>query len=46
LSNCNYDGAGKALQAIYGKLYPRNDATLTGQMIRFDQTEFIKNAKQ
>ncbi len=38
LSNCEYDGAGTALQAILpGKLNPRNDATLSGKIIRFSQ---------
>ena len=41
LSNCNYDGAGKALEQIYGTLIARNDGTLSGQMLEFDQTEFI-----
>ena len=38
LSKCEYDGAGAALQAILpGKLNPRNDATLSGKIIRFSQ---------
>lgn len=41
ISDCNYDGSGKALQQIYGALNPRNDGTLTGSLIEFDQTEFI-----
>ena len=43
VSYCNYDGAGLALQQIYGTLNPRNDGTLTGQMLEFDQSEFLSN---
>jgi len=43
LSNCHYDGAGKALETIYGKLKPRNDGAPTGEMIKFDQSEFCPN---
>ena len=41
ISNCNFDGAGAALQWIHGPLNPRNDGTLSGTLVRFDQTEFI-----
>jgi hypothetical protein len=41
ISNCRFDGAGTALQWIYGQLNARNDGTLGGTLIRFDQTEFI-----
>ncbi|KAL3477664.1 Alpha/Beta hydrolase protein [Aspergillus californicus] len=37
ISNCGYDGAGAALQWIYGYLNPRNTGTLAGQIISFDQ---------
>lgn len=43
LSNCNFDGAGKALNHIYGALNARNDGTLSGQFIEFDQSEFVSN---
>jgi poly(3-hydroxybutyrate) depolymerase len=42
LSNCKYDGAGVALNAIYpGQLKPRNDGTLSGQLLAFSQAEFF-----
>jgi hypothetical protein len=41
ISNCHFDGAGAALQWIHGPLNARNDGTLGGSLVRFDQTEFI-----
>ncbi|HEX4583891.1 MAG TPA: PHB depolymerase family esterase [Burkholderiaceae bacterium] len=41
ISNCHFDGAGAALQWIHGALNPRNDGTLGGSLLQFDQTEFI-----
>eukprot|EP00756_Hemistasia_phaeocysticola_P024191 Hpha_TRINITY_DN15933_c4_g8::TRINITY_DN15933_c4_g8_i1::g.72981::m.72981 len=41
LSNCNYDGAGKALNTIYSGLKPRNDGTLSGKLLEFSQSEFL-----
>jgi len=41
ISNCHFDGAGAALQWIHGPLNPRNDGTLGGSLVPFDQTEFI-----
>lgn len=41
ISNCNFDGAGTALQWMYGTLNARNNGTLTGSVIQFDQTEFL-----
>lgn len=38
ISNCNYDGAGAALQWLYGSLNSRNTGTLTGSIVSFDQT--------
>jgi hypothetical protein len=38
VSNCGYDGAGEALQWMYGSLVPRNEGLLTGSVISFDQT--------
>uniref|UniRef100_A0A7S4IR61 Fibronectin type-III domain-containing protein n=1 Tax=Vannella robusta TaxID=1487602 RepID=A0A7S4IR61_9EUKA len=43
VSYCEYDGAGNALSQIYGVLNPRNNGTLTGQMLEFDQSEFLSN---
>ena len=37
ISNCGYDGAGEVLKWMYGALKPRNDGTLTGRLIEFDQ---------
>lgn len=38
VSNCGYDGAGAALEWIYGNLNPRNTGTLSGQLLAFSQT--------
>lgn len=41
ISNCHFDGAGAALQWFYGTLAARNDGTLGGRLIQFDQTAFV-----
>lgn len=41
ISNCSYDGAGAALSWMYGTLSARNNGTLGGSVIPFDQTAFI-----
>ena len=41
INNCGYDGPGALLQHIYGPLSPRNTGTLSGQLIQFDQSEFL-----
>ena len=41
ISNCHFDGAGVALQWIHGTLNARNDGTLGGSLVQFDQTEFV-----
>ncbi len=44
INNCGYDAAGALLQHIYsdaGALSPRNTGTLSGQLIQFDQSEFL-----
>jgi len=43
ISNCHYDGAGVALQQLYPGLSPRNNGTLSGKFINFDQTPFLPN---
>merc|ERR1711934_281398 len=43
VSYCDYDGAGNTLKHIYGDLAPRNNGTLGGQMLEFDQSEFLAN---
>ncbi|MBV8656942.1 MAG: fibronectin type III domain-containing protein [Burkholderiales bacterium] len=43
ISNCGYDAAGALLQQIYGPLNARNNGTLGGQYIQFDQSQFIAN---
>ncbi len=45
ISNCNFDGAGAVLQWIYGTLNPRNNGTLGGSLVQFDQTPFIASGK-
>lgn len=44
INNCGYDGPGALLAHIYaggGALVPRNTGTLSGQLIQFDQAEFL-----
>jgi len=41
VSNCNYDGAGEAFKKIIGNLHARNNGTLNGRIVKFDQTEFL-----
>src|SRR5258706_1377496 len=41
ISNCSFDGAGATLKQLYGALNARNNGTLGGSLIQFDQTEFI-----
>lgn len=41
ISNCGYDGAGAALQWMYGTLSARNTGTLGGSVVAFDQTAFV-----
>lgn len=41
ITNCGFDGAGTALQWIYGPLNPRNTGTLSGSLIQFDQGAFV-----
>jgi len=41
INNCHFDAAGALLKWIYGSLNPKNTGTLTGQLIQFDQSEFI-----
>jgi len=43
ISNCKYDGAGVALNQLYSGLQPRNNGTLSGQIISFDQSQFLPN---
>jgi poly(3-hydroxybutyrate) depolymerase len=43
ISNCSFDGAGAILQHIYGTLNARNNGTLGGSIISFDQSEFLSN---
>jgi poly(3-hydroxybutyrate) depolymerase len=38
ISNCSYDGAGAVLQWMYGSLSARNNGTLGGTVVSFDQT--------
>jgi len=42
ISNCQYDGAGDALQWIYGTLNPPNTGRLGGSLLAFDQTPYIR----
>lgn len=38
INDCDYDQAGAILQQIYGPLNPRNNGTLSGSLIEYDQT--------
>lgn len=41
INDCNFDLAGAMLQQIYGPLNARNDGTLGGSFIEFDQTAYV-----
>jgi poly(3-hydroxybutyrate) depolymerase len=41
INDCNFDLAGALLQHLYGPLNARNNGTLSGQFIEFEQTAFI-----
>ncbi len=41
ISNCKFDGAGDALQWIYGALNEPNTGSSNGELVAFDQTPFI-----
>ncbi|WKB54800.1 extracellular catalytic domain type 2 short-chain-length polyhydroxyalkanoate depolymerase [Eleftheria terrae] len=41
ISDCNFDLAGQILQQLHGPLNRRNDGTLSGTFIEFDQTAFV-----
>lgn len=43
ISNCNYDAAGELLKWIYGSLNARNNGTLGGSFVEFNQSEFISS---
>jgi len=45
ISNCRYDGAGEAFKKLYGNLRPRNNGTLNGRIVKFDQSEFLATPK-
>jgi len=45
ISYCDYDGAGLAFTQIYGKLNGRNNGTLTGKLLQFDQSAYYTNPK-
>jgi hypothetical protein len=41
VSDCDYDAAGKVLQAVHGPLEARNNGTPAGTLVEFDQTAFF-----
>jgi poly(3-hydroxybutyrate) depolymerase len=41
INNCGFDAPGALLQHLYGPLNPRNNGTLGGSFIEFDQTAFV-----
>ena len=41
INDCDVDAAGELLRHLLGALQPRNDATLQGRFVEFDQHEFI-----
>lgn len=43
INNCHFDAAGKLLKWIYGPLNPRQETALSGELIEFDQAQFIRN---
>jgi poly(3-hydroxybutyrate) depolymerase len=40
-ANCGFDGAGESLQWIYGALAPKNVGPAQGEILAFDQRQFI-----
>ncbi|MBA3535249.1 MAG: PHA-depolymerase-like protein [Tatlockia sp.] len=40
INNCRFDAAGEMLKWIYGNLNPKQESTLQGEFIEFDQSEF------
>lgn len=45
MANCGYDGAGDALQWIYGPLNPRTAGLPDGDLIAVNQGEFVARSK-
>jgi poly(3-hydroxybutyrate) depolymerase len=45
ISNCSYDGAGAALTWMYGALNARNNGTLGGSVVAFDQSAFVASGQ-
>ena len=43
INNCGFDAAGELLKWIYGSLAPKSSGSLTGQLLSFEQDEFIAN---
>jgi len=41
INNCNFDLAGALLQQLYGPLNARNNGTLSGSFVEYDQSAFI-----
>lgn len=41
INDCDFDGAGESLKWIYGGLAPRNSGALGGELVEFDQNEFL-----
>lgn len=41
INDCNFDGAGALLQQLYGPLNARNNGTLGGSLIEFNQSTFV-----
>lgn len=41
INNCDFDLAGEILSHLYGPLKPRNNGTLPGSLMEFDQTAFV-----
>ncbi|NRF71879.1 fibronectin type III domain-containing protein [Aquincola sp. S2] len=41
ISDCNFDLAGTLLQHLYGALNPRNNGTLGGSFVEYEQTPYV-----
>jgi len=41
INDCDFDLAGEILKHLHGPLAPRNNSTLSGSFIEFDQTAFV-----
>lgn len=46
INDCDFDGAGELLNWIYGGLAPRSAGELSGELVEFDQGEFLPSPEK